>query len=125
MDDPPVISLLEARDEALYTCVFLDPDSEAGPELLHYMVANVPVRGDVKISLGIGRPNMIFPFVMSLVYTHTIGQAGRLAGRGSAAGLLRPKQAPGPRNAPVMDGGRCDFALMDVQRHRALMPDLL
>lgn len=43
MDDPPVVSLLEARDEALYTSVFLDADSEAGPEFVHYIVANIPV----------------------------------------------------------------------------------
>lgn len=44
MDNPPVVSLLEARDEALYTCAFLDADAEVGPEFLHYMVTNVPVR---------------------------------------------------------------------------------
>lgn len=56
MDDPPIISLLEARDEALYTCAFVDADAEAGPEFLYFLVGNMPGKqadsrsGDVLLS---------------------------------------------------------------------------
>lgn len=56
MDDPPIMALLEARDEALYTCAFLDADSEAGPEFLHFLVAYVPVHFHCSIDHQSTRP---------------------------------------------------------------------
>lgn len=72
MDDPPVISLLEARNEALYTCACVDADSEAGPEFLHYLVANIPVG-------SVGWPSCRNALGLLLLFDRTLHAQGKQA----------------------------------------------